>query len=91
MEDAKEGRSRSPSSSWFPAWDTLPRAATSQRHESNFGDALKHRADRIFQWEIRRPNRALKSRPQGGRKQKEAAPQARGFFLQTMIIKNESV
>lgn len=41
-EAAEGGRLRSPSYGWFPAWDTLPSAATSQKHESNFGDALRH-------------------------------------------------
>lgn len=63
----------------------------SQKHESNFGDALKHRADRLFQWEIRGLDRASSQGLREGRKQKVETPQARDFLLQTMIIKNESV
>lgn len=37
MKEDEEGRLQSRSYSWFPAWDTLPAAATSQKHESNFG------------------------------------------------------
>lgn len=79
--DAEEGRLRSPSYSWSPAWDTLPSAATSQKHESNFGDAPRLRADRIFQWEIRGLDRASSQGPREGRKQNMDTPQAGDFLL----------
>lgn len=91
MEDSEEGRLRSPSYSWFSAWDALPTAAMSQMHESNFGEALEHRADRIFQREIRGFDRSSSQGLREGRKQKVETPQARDFLLQTMIIKTQSV
>lgn len=65
--------------------------ATSQKHESNFGDALKHRADRLFQWEIRWLDRASSQGLREGKEQEVETPQARDFLLQTRIIKTELV
>lgn len=65
IEDAEEGSPRRPSYCCFLPGTTLPTVATSQKHESNFGDVLKHRVDRTFLWEIRQLDGALKSRPQG--------------------------
>lgn len=48
IEDAEEGSPRKPSYCRFLPGTALPTAAMSQKQESNFGDALKHRADRTF-------------------------------------------
>lgn len=48
IEDAKEGSPRRPGYCRFLPGTALPTAAMSQKQESNFGDALKHRADRTF-------------------------------------------